>query len=64
MKIIVLTLVIFIVASLGSALYYLIKDKGPSTRTAKALTWRVFFSITVFALLMLGYYFGIINDKL
>ncbi len=64
MKIIVLLLVFLILASLGSALYYLIKDKGTSTRTAKALTWRVIFSITVFALLMLGYYFGIINNKL
>jgi hypothetical protein len=64
MKIIVLTLVFLIVASLGSALYYLIRDKGTSTRTAKALTWRVIFSITVFALLMLSYYFGLINGKL
>jgi hypothetical protein len=64
MKIIVLTLVFLIVASLGSALYYLIRDKGASTRTAKALTWRVIFSITVFALLMFSYYFGLINDKL
>jgi hypothetical protein len=64
MKIIVLTLVFLIVASLGSALYYLITDKGTSNRTAKALTWRVIFSITVFALLMLSYYFGFINNKL
>jgi hypothetical protein len=64
MKIVVLLLVFLILASLGSALYYLIKDKGTSERTAKALTWRVIFSITVFALLMLGYYFGIIGNKL
>jgi hypothetical protein len=42
----------------------MVKDKGASTRTAKALTWRVVFSITLFALLMLGFHFGIITTKL
>jgi hypothetical protein len=64
MKIIVLLFIFFILASLGSALYYLVKDKGVSNRTAKALTWRVVLSITLFTLLMLGYHFGIIDTKL
>ena len=38
MKIIVLIFIVLILASLGSALYFLVKDKGNSTRTAKALT--------------------------
>ena len=46
------------------ALYFLIKDKGTSTRTAKALTWRVVFSITLFVMLMLAYHFGLISTKL
>jgi hypothetical protein len=64
MKIIVILFMVLILASLGSALYFLVKDKGASTRTAKALTWRVVFSITLFALLMLGYHFGLITTKL
>ena len=64
MKIIVILFIVLILASLGSALYFMVKDKGASTRTAKALTWRVVFSITLFALLMLGFHFGIITTKL
>ena len=64
MKIIVLLFIVLILASLGSALYFMVRDKGASTRTAKALTWRVVFSITLFALLMLAYHFGLITTKL
>jgi len=64
MKIIVILFIVLILASLGSALYFMVRDKGASTRTAKALTWRVVFSITLFALLMLGYHFGVITTKL
>ena len=64
MKVVVLIFIALILASLGSALYYLVKDKGTSTRTAKALTWRVVFSITLFSLLMLAYHFGFITAKL
>ncbi len=64
MKILVVLFVIFIVGSLFSALYFLIKDKGQGERTVKALTVRIALSVTLFALLMLGYYFGLISDKL
>ncbi len=64
MKIVVLSFIFLILASLGSALYFMIKDKGTSSRTARALTWRVVFSITLFALLMLGFHFGVIPAKL
>jgi hypothetical protein len=63
MKIVVILFIILIVASLGSALYFLVKDKGASTRTAQALTWRVVLSVTLFALLMLGHHFGLITIK-
>jgi len=63
-KIIVLLFIVLILGSLGSALYFLIKDKGTSTRTAKALTWRVVFSITLFVMPMLAYHFGLISTKL
>jgi hypothetical protein len=64
MKIVVLLFIVLILASLGSALFFLVKDKGASTRTARALTWRVVLSIVLFALLMLGYHFGVIKGKL
>lgn len=64
MKIVVILFVLLIVGSLGSALFYLVRDKGTSDRTARALTWRVVFSIVLFALLMLSYHFGLINGKL
>lgn len=64
MKIVVLIFIVLILASLFSALYFLVRDKGSSTRTARALTWRVVFSIALFVLLMLSYHFGLITQKL
>jgi hypothetical protein len=60
MRIVIVVFLVVIVFSLGSALFYLIRDKGQSDRTVKALTVRVGLSITLFVLLMLGYYFGLI----
>jgi Protein of unknown function (DUF2909) len=53
-------MLVLIVGSLGSALWFLIRDKGTSERTVKALTVRISLSIGLFLLLMAGYYFGII----
>lgn len=64
MKIVVILFLVFIVASLGSALYYVVKDRGHSDRAVKALTVRVALSVVLFALLMLGFYFGLITGKL
>lgn len=63
MRYVVIAFLVFIVLSLGSALYYLVRDKGSSDRTVKALTVRVALSITLFLLLMLGFYFGIIPKQ-
>ncbi|MDP2265793.1 MAG: twin transmembrane helix small protein [Sulfuriferula multivorans] len=60
MRILALLFIVFILASLASALYYLIKDKGQSDRAVKMLTVRVGLSLTLFILLMGGYYLGII----
>jgi hypothetical protein len=64
MKIIVILFVLLILASLGSALYFLITDRGPSKRTVKALALRVGLSVALFLLLMAGYFFGLIPGKL
>jgi len=64
MKIVVILFLAFIVGSLASALYFMVKDRGQGERTVRALTVRIALSIVLFALLMLGYYFGLITDKL
>lgn len=63
MRILALLFIVFILASLASALYYLIKDKGQSDRVVKALTVRVGLSLALFVLLMAGYYFGFIPQS-
>jgi hypothetical protein len=55
-------MLLLIVASLFSALFYLVKDKGTGERTAKALTIRITLSLTLFLLLMLGYFTGVIGQ--
>ena len=60
MRILVILILVLIVGSLGSALWFLIRDKGNSDRTVKALTLRISLSIALFLLLMAGYYFNII----
>ena len=64
MKIVVIIFVLLILASLGSALYFLIADRGQSKRTVSALALRVGLSLGLFLLLMAGYYFGLIPGKL
>ena len=60
MRIVALLFIIFILGSLASALYYLIKDKGQSDRAVKMLTVRVALSLALFIMLMGGFYLGII----
>lgn len=60
-KIVVVLILVAILVSLGSALIYLIKDNGQSTRTAKALTVRIGLSLFLFLMLMLGVYTGVIK---
>lgn len=60
-KIVIVIMLLLIVGSLFSALLFLNKDKG-GERTAKALTVRISLSIFLFALLMIGNYFGLIGQ--
>ena len=47
-----------ILISLASGMVFLVKDKGQSQRTAKALTVRITLSVALFGLLMLGIFTG------
>ena len=60
-KLIVIALLLIIVGSLGSALIFLVMDKGESNRTVKALTWRIGLSFLAFAVLMISYLAGFIR---
>lgn len=58
MKIFIAIGFILIIASLGSALVFLMKDKGKTNRTVHALALRVGFSVTLFVLLLVAYKLG------
>jgi len=58
MKIVVLILLLAIVISLGSGLFYLAKDDQGSPRVLKALKIRVALSATLIAFLLLAYFMG------
>jgi len=54
-------MLIAIVASLGSAAVFMLRGRGDSRRMARALAWRVGLSVTLFVVLLLGYYFGLLQ---
>ena len=59
----ILIIVVFagILVSLSSGLYYLVKDKGTTTRTARALTFRIGLSLGLFLFLMALIGLGVIK---
>ncbi|MTV38321.1 twin transmembrane helix small protein [Duganella radicis] len=61
MKIAVAIAFILIIGSLGSALFFLMRDKGRSNNTVRALAVRVALSITLFLLILLAYRLGYIH---
>ena len=61
MKTFIAIALILIIASLGSALFFLMKDKGRSNRTVQALAMRVGLSITLFLIVLASYKMGWIH---
>jgi len=59
MRILIYLVLVLILLSLGSALVYLVRDRGVGDRAAKALTWRIGLSIGLFLILMAGHYLGL-----
>ncbi|MFL6622717.1 MAG: twin transmembrane helix small protein [Sulfurifustaceae bacterium] len=59
----IVLMLVLIFVSLFSALVLLFRGDGRSRGTAKALTWRIGLSLTLFLLLMAGLYFGIIPPQ-
>ena len=64
MRILVFILIGLILVSLGSALFYLIRDQGKSTNMVKMLAIRVGLSVALFLILVIGYKLGFITGRL
>ena len=63
MRIIVLVLVVAVLASLFSGLYFVYKDKGKTNRAVISLTIRIALSVAVFLILVGSYYFGLVPAR-
>ncbi|WP_432381852.1 twin transmembrane helix small protein [Duganella sp. P38] len=61
MKIAVAIAFVLIIGSLGAAFFFLLRDKGRSNNTVRALAVRVALSITLFLLILLAYKLGYIQ---
>jgi hypothetical protein len=59
-KLLVVFVLLAIVGSLFSGLWFLYKDRGEGTRTVRALTLRIGLSISLFIVLLLSYRFGLV----
>ena len=64
MRYVVIAMLLAIIASLASAAVFMFRDRGQSKRMVKALALRVGLSVTLFLMLMAGYYFGVIPGRL
>lgn len=60
-KLLVVLFLASVLFSLGSGLYYMMKDKGKGDRAVRALTWRISISIFLFILLLVGAQLGYIE---
>ena len=60
MKIVVILLLLAVIASLFSGLFFVYRDKGGSNRAVVALTIRIVLSLAVFLILMGSYFFGLV----
>ena len=63
MKILVVVLLLLVLASLFSALFFMYRDKSNSRRMVTALTLRIVLSVVIFLILIGSYYFGWIPQQ-
>ncbi len=62
MKWIVIFAFVLIIGSLASAMVFLVRDRGQTRNVARALTFRIGFSIALFALILLANWMGWIES--
>jgi cytochrome bd-type quinol oxidase subunit 2 len=60
-KVLIVVVLLAILISLFSGMFFLVKDKGESKRTIKALTVRIVLSVALFVLLMIAFATGLIQ---
>ncbi|BDX22354.1 MULTISPECIES: twin transmembrane helix small protein [Polynucleobacter] len=61
MKWVIPIALLMIVGSLGSALYFMMKDKGSNSRMVHSLTLRIGLSVLLFLGILIAHYFGYIE---
>lgn len=54
---------LLIIGSLGSGLFYLIRDRSESRRTLNALTLRIALSVALFLLILIGLFTGVLTPN-
>ena len=62
-KLIIILVLLLILASLFSGMYFMLHDKGGSTRNVKALSIRIGLSLLLFILLIAMYFAGVIHPN-
>lgn len=60
-KLILVILLLFVVGSLFTALYFLVKDPSRSKRVVRSLSWRIGLSLFILLLLFIGIQVGLIT---
>lgn len=60
-KLVVLLLLLAIIGSMASGLFFLITDKGKTDRTVRSLTLRIALSLVAFLILIVGAATGVIT---
>ena len=61
-RIVIIMLLLGVLSSLFSGLFFLYRDHGEGERAVRALTLRIALSIALFVLLILGYRLGWMHD--
>ena len=61
MKWVIPVVLLMILGSLGSALYFMMKDRGSSSRMVHSLMLRIGLSIALFLGILIAHYFGLIQ---
>ncbi len=61
LKLLIVAVLLAIVASLGSGLFFLLRDGSDSRRMVNALTVRIGLSVTLFVLLLIAWATGLIQ---
>ena len=58
MKIVIILLLLAIIISLFSGLFFMLKDQSKSHRTVNALTWRVGLQLALIVVLVVAFFMG------